>query len=375
MPTKLSSYLTELGFKQITNITEANTYNKNTAGEFLVIKENNKVYRYENNSILEVDNSNILNTSDGGNTRWIAISGNSGGEASIPDQSGNAGKFLSTNGSVLSWEEVTSQNQIQADWNQTDDTQVDFIKNKPTKLSQFTNDTNFVNTTQLATKQDNLTTTQLNAVNSGITSTKVSTYDGYAAQITSKQNTITGGASTITSANLTASHALVSDSSGKVAVSDVTSTELGYLDGVKSNIQAQIDGIDVTTDIKAYISTVYPVGSLYFSTASTCPLQTLGIGTWNKVGTSLTLSVNTSVPVKGNGELLTFENKGSYNDKQLNLIAVTAGSGFYYTGITNASVNVVSEASYGLTTDSAKSGIVGTITRTQLTVNVFQRTA
>lgn len=57
-----------------------------------------------------------------------------------------------------------------------------------------------------------------------------------------KQATITGGASTITSSNLTANRALVSDASGKVAVSAVTSTELGYLDGVTSNIQTQLDG-------------------------------------------------------------------------------------------------------------------------------------
>ena len=56
-----------------------------------------------------------------------------------------------------------------------------------------------------------------------------------------KQATITGGASTITSSNLTANRALVSDASGKVAVSEVTSTELGYLDGVTSNIQTQLD--------------------------------------------------------------------------------------------------------------------------------------
>ena len=40
---------------------------------------------------------------------------------------------------------------------------------------------------------------------------------------------------------LTASRALISDSAGKVAVSPVTSTELGYLDGATSNIQAQLN--------------------------------------------------------------------------------------------------------------------------------------
>ena len=59
--------------------------------------------------------------------------------------------------------------------------------------------------------------------------------------LASKQDTVVGGASTITEDNLTASRALVSNSSGKVAVSNVTSTELGYLDGVTSNVQAQLN--------------------------------------------------------------------------------------------------------------------------------------
>lgn len=59
--------------------------------------------------------------------------------------------------------------------------------------------------------------------------------------LTSKQDVIVGAASTITEDNLATDRALVSNSSGKVAVSNVTSTELGYLDGVTSNIQTQLD--------------------------------------------------------------------------------------------------------------------------------------
>ena len=65
-----------------------------------------------------------------------------------------------------------------------------------------------------------------------------------------KQATVTGGASTITSSNLTASRALVSNGSGKVAVSAVTSTELGYLDGVTSNIQTQINNLKASIGSK-----------------------------------------------------------------------------------------------------------------------------
>jgi hypothetical protein len=68
----------------------------------------------------------------------------------------------------------------------------------------------------------------------------------------SKQDVITGGASTITSSNLTASRALVSDGSGKVAVSDVTSTELGYLDGVTSAVQTQLNAKIATYDGATY---------------------------------------------------------------------------------------------------------------------------
>lgn len=60
--------------------------------------------------------------------------------------------------------------------------------------------------------------------------------------LAAKQATITGGATTIASSNLTANRALISNSSGKVAVSAVTSTELGYLDGVTSAIQTQLNG-------------------------------------------------------------------------------------------------------------------------------------
>lgn len=62
--------------------------------------------------------------------------------------------------------------------------------------------------------------------------------------LSNKQATITGAATTITSSDLTASRALISNASGKVAVSDITSTELGYLDGVTSNIQDQIDNLE-----------------------------------------------------------------------------------------------------------------------------------
>ena len=66
-------------------------------------------------------------------------------------------------------------------------------------------------------------------------------------QLDAKQATITGSATTIDTESLTATRALISNASQKVAVSDVTETELGYLDGVSSAIQTQMDTKATTT--------------------------------------------------------------------------------------------------------------------------------
>ena len=87
-------------------------------------------------------------------------------------------------------------------------------------------------------------------LNSGTTEgTNKFTYDGSAAKtINITPSRIGAAASSHTHSysqitGLTANRALVSDSSGKPAVSAVTSTELGYLDGVTSNIQTQLNNI------------------------------------------------------------------------------------------------------------------------------------
>lgn len=68
-------------------------------------------------------------------------------------------------------------------------------------------------------------------------------------ELNTKQDEITGAATTIVDSNLTTNRALISNSTGKVEASSITSTQLGYLSGVTSNIQSQIN------TIKAYSST------------------------------------------------------------------------------------------------------------------------
>lgn len=117
---------------------------------------------------------------------------------------------------------------------------------------------------------------------SAVTSTELGYLDGVTSaiqtQLNGKQATITGGASTITNANLTASRALVSDGSGKVVASTVTSTELGYLDGVTSAIQKQLDGKATSSHTHSLASTT-AAGFLRQLNGSTSNFLR-GDGTW-----------------------------------------------------------------------------------------------
>lgn len=65
---------------------------------------------------------------------------------------------------------------------------------------------------------------------------------GLVDALAGKQATITGAATTITEGNLTASRALVANSSGKVAVANTTLAELNFVNGVTSAIQTQLNG-------------------------------------------------------------------------------------------------------------------------------------
>lgn len=77
---------------------------------------------------------------------------------------------------------------------------------------------------------------------STVTGTNVNNaLDNLNSAIALKQDTITGAATTIALTDLTANRAVISNGSGKVAVSSATSTEVGYLSGVTSAIQTQLN--------------------------------------------------------------------------------------------------------------------------------------
>ena len=92
-------------------------------------------------------------------------------------------------------------------------------------------------------------------INEDVALTATSTYlnrmdatSSVQTQLNAKQATITGAATTIVSSDLTVSKALQSNASGKVEVSSVTTTELGYVSGVTSAIQTQLNAKQATID-------------------------------------------------------------------------------------------------------------------------------
>lgn len=93
----------------------------------------------------------------------------------------------------------------------------------------------------VATKQNHLTTAQLNACNSGITSAKVSTYDGYSA---SKQDKLTAGT------GITISNNIISATGGSAITS-------GYWKPVLSTSEVQNNDV-VLVGLNPTINVPYP---------------------------------------------------------------------------------------------------------------------
>lgn len=160
--------------------------------------------------------------------------------------------------------------------------------------------------------------------------------------LTSKQDTVVGGASTITEDNLTASRALISNSSGKVAVSTITSTELGYLANVRGNIQQQFSDQYTRTAEKAYY--IFTAGTLSGNNINmseeAMAMLIEALEKWEPYGDYYTGYVQSDYtePVLvcsdvGNaGNITVYLKLASYNDGRAVFSGIYVNSGNYYQG-------------------------------------------
>ena len=125
------------------------------------------------------------------------------------------------------------------------------------------------------------------------------------------------------------------------------------------------------------LSTLYPVGSIYIGTQNSSPLATLIAGSqWQKIATQVVTNVNTGVAVYGNGKTLGLTdgraNYGIYNPGSAN---VNSCSNFNANINTYASPKGGTGYTLGVVQDANNSGLTGSLSRTNLSLNISKRTA
>jgi hypothetical protein len=194
----------------------------------------------------------------------------------------------------------------------------------------------------------------------------------------------------VNNADNTVEQGIYVDSDGKTSAPTPSagdnSTKIATTAFVQTAVSTRTTPSDVSAAISTTLSSLYPVGSIYIGTQSTCPLSSLISGSqWQVVATSVVVNVNIpdNIPVYGNGKTLGVTN-GSHTAAPS--VGGSAGdTGFAYNGynkaptnsnpggsfITNSTIGVVpyTDGSSGLIAKS------NNITKTTITLNIWQRTA
>lgn len=155
-------------------------------------------------------------------------------------------------------------------------------------------------------------------------------------------------------------------------------------DTVPSTKAVKDESSRITTLMNNLLSTLYPVGSIYIGTQNSCPLATLIAGSqWQKVATQVVTNVNTGVAVYGNGKTLGLtDNSKNYGIMSRNVSNVY-GFVFATTNATDknngtsVSDNGTANANLclGVRTQANNSGLTGSLSRTNLSLNIWKRTA
>lgn len=195
-----------------------------------------------------------------------------------------------------------------------------------------------------------------------------------------KQATITGGASSIVTANLTASRALQSDGSGKVAVSAVTAAELAHVSGVTSAIQTQLDNKQpLDADLSA-LAALATTGIVARTGAGTVATRTITGSAAVTVTNGDGVVANPTIDLPNSGVVPgSYTNPNFTVDAKGKVIAASNGSAPSYTPDLSIIVsddfigNSVTAGSYAWTVNNAGAGASSTVVSTLAYTNTTER--
>lgn len=143
--------------------------------------------------------------------------------------------------------------------------------------------------------------------------------------------------------------------------------------------------VRITSIMDNFYANLYPIGSIYIGTQNSCPLATLIAGSqWQLIATQVVTNVNTGVAVYGNGKTLGLTN-GSQNFGMTDGGYGSVGGLFHdATSVFNMNVGTVrvessliggDKKSVGVVRDGNTSGLSGSLSRDNLALNIWKRTA
>lgn len=287
-----------------------------------------------------VGGTNMTITDDGSGNITFDATGGSGspGGSDTQLQYNNAGSFGGITGATTDGTAVTytTGNLKATDVKASGSGGLSVLSNAGTQTALFGAGGGANNTFYGSIKADYATATTVpyfdvskNLISSAVTPTELGYLSGVTSaiqtQLNAKQATITGAATTITSSDLTASRALISNASGKVAVSAVTDTELGYVSGVTSSIQTQLNAKGTGS-----VTSVDVSGGTTGLTFTGGPITTSG--TITAAGTLAVANGGTGQTTYTNGQLLIGNTTGNTLTKATltgtaNQVVVTNGGG------------------------------------------------
>ena len=217
------------------NITIASTDLSNTSAIALLTASQaltNKTISGSNNTLSNIGNSSLSNST-------VTIADDSSTAVNVP----LGGGFTILGGSGITTSLNGSEMTIATDGAVVTETSTDTLTNKT--ISGSNNTLSNIANSSLTNSSVNFGGITL-ALGASDTTPAFDLTDATNYPTSSLSGTITnaqlaGSIAFSKMANLTTGRALVSDGSGDVSVSDVTSTEIGFLDGVSSAIQTQLD--------------------------------------------------------------------------------------------------------------------------------------